>query len=167
VERDARSDDDDLRIATALDAARVVEDYLGSLLALTRGELDRGGGRRPFARVRQALHVQERSVVRGFAFGYGSEQLRKAGGAACGLASAVGDLEAAESETVRALAREMRDLGLVDLPDVLADEQITIRSPRLDEAFEHVHTALGAMRRVQMARTLAKMRARPPGDPPS
>jgi hypothetical protein len=167
VERDAKRDADDLRIATALDAARVVEDYLGSLLALTRGELDRGGGRRPFARVRQAWHVQERSVVRGFAFGYGSEQLRKASRAASDLASAIGDLEAAESGTVRALAQQLRELGLVDLPDVLADQRTTIQSPQLDEAFDRVHTALGAMRRVQTARTLAKMRAQPPGDPRS
>ena len=167
MERDAKGDADDLRIATALDAARVVEDYLGSLLALTRGQLDRGGGRRPFARVRQVLHMQERSVVRGFAFGYGSEQLRKASSAASDLAVAIGDLEAAEAGTVRALAQELRELGLLHLPDVLADDRTTIQSPQLDEAFDQLHTALGAMRREQTARTLAKMRARPPGDPAS
>jgi hypothetical protein len=157
-------DADDLRIATALDAARVVEDYLGSLLALTRGDVDGGGSRRRFERLRRVLHTQERSVIRGFAFGYGSEQLRKASLAARDLAAAVSDLESAESESTRGLARELRELGMIDLPDLLDDEAVTIQSPALGEAFGRLHTAMGTMRRVQTVRMLARMRAAP-GNP--
>ena len=158
------SNSDDVRIATALDAAGVVEDYLGSLLALTRGDVDRGGAPRKFERARRALHLQERSVVRGFAFGYGSEQLRKASAAARDLASAVDDLERADAESTRSLARQLRDLGLVELPAQLADEQLTVRSPVLGEAFERLHSAMGTIRRVQVANALAKMRAERPGE---
>lgn len=150
---------DDRLLATALDELRVVEDYVGSLLALTRGDLQRDAGQRRFERLRRAFHSQERAVIMGFASGYTRDQLRKASIAARDLVGAVVALESAESEQVRAIGSELRQLGLVDLPQVLADDELTAQSPALAEAFELLHTAMGAVRRAQTARTLERMRA--------
>jgi hypothetical protein len=153
------NDADDRLLATALDELQVVEDYVGSLLALTRGDLHRTAGGRRFERLRRALHVQERSVVMGFASGYSAEQLRKSSIAADDLASAVVAVESAGSEQMRTIGRELRQLGLVDLPGVLADPQLSLQSPALTAAFESLHSAIGVIRRAQTARTLERMRA--------
>ena len=150
---------DDRLLATVLDELQVVEDYVGSLLALTRGDLHSARAQRRFERLRRALHVQERSVVRGFAAGYSGEQLRKASLAAADMAVAVVALEAAEDAQVRAAGGELRRLGLDDLTGVLADPELTLQSPTLIDVFERLHSGIGAVRRAQTARTLEWMRA--------
>jgi hypothetical protein len=155
--------DEDVLIAATLDAARVLDDYLGSVLGLAHGDVGQGGPRR-FERLRRVLFTQQRDLVRSLAHGYGPDQLRKASVAATDLAAAIGDLEAAPPGVARDLGVELRALGMTALPELLVRDGITVTSPELSDAFKRLGAALAAIGRARTARTLARMRAQPPGE---
>jgi len=149
-------------VATALDAASVVDDYIHGVMGLTQGHFGEPKPQR-FARLRHALHVQERQVVKGFGFGYGPEQLRRASRAAGDLTDAVADLALRGSGALRPLNAELAELEVAGLAALLASDELTITSPALGDAYRRVNKAIGALRRAQAELLLARMRAGRPG----
>jgi hypothetical protein len=156
--------DEDVLIAATLDAARVLDDYLGSLMGVAQGDVGPSTARHRFGRLRRVLFTQQRDLVRGFAHGYARDQLRKASIAASDLAAAIGDLEAAPPGAARNLGVELRALGMTALPELLDRDDITITSPELAGACKRLGSALAAIGRTRTARMLERMRAQPPGD---
>jgi hypothetical protein len=148
-----------------IDAARVVDDFVRSIVELAGGEL---GGGRDVSRnwTQRALGgwiYGERHIARQMSGSHGREQLLKAAVAADELIVEFERLSEARTEPARMARGAAAGLGIADLPAMLRD-------PGLDPASReaaHVHLQLSRIIAVlHEARTkvmLAEMRSQPPG----
>jgi hypothetical protein len=147
-------------IDTALDQARVVDDFVRGVITLGDGRLggvdERGGtwGERLTKRLPGG-----RSLARALGASYGPEQLRKAANAADELLDAVAGLTAATGATALAAHIDVIEAGVQDLPVLLRQPDVTATSPGLREAHATLSRTIGILTEAKARVLLADMRA--------
>lgn len=152
-------------IDTALDAARVVDDYVRGVVGLAQGEI--GGAddvkRRWSDRVFGKWVYSQRHVVHGMAGAYGHDQLRKAAAACTDLIDAVTALGRSTSPLARSIGDELAAIGVADLPELMLDAEPGPGSPDVLAIHRRLSRILGVLGTARTRALLAVMRA--PGDP--
>jgi hypothetical protein len=151
----------------ALDAGRVVDDYLRSVIGLGDGRWGGIDDRKPswYQKVLgRATWTKEHQLARMYGGAYGPEQLRKAAKASQELVDAVAALGTATDPSVVAVHAELRDLGVDRLPTDLRDPDVTATSPSLRDAHLTLTRAIGRMNEARTKVLLAQMRANRPAD---
>lgn len=151
----------------ALDAGRVVDDYLRSVIGLGDGRWGGIDDRKPswYQKVLgRATWTKEHQLARMYGGAYGPEQLRKAAKASDEFVDAVAALGSATDPMVLAVHAELHELGVDRLPAELRDPDVTVTSPRLGDAHLTLTRALGRMNEVRTKVLLARIRANRPAD---
>lgn len=153
------------RLDLAIDAGRVVDDYVRGVVEMTGGDL--GGrhdqGRNWTQRVLGKVVHSEEHVVQGMSGIYGPEQLRKAADAADEFVAAVDDLGTATLEPAREAHAAVTELGVRNMPAALRDPEI--EAPGVAELHDQLSKALGVLGEARSRALLAEMRAEHPGNP--
>ena len=153
------------RLDLAMDAGRVVDDFVRGVVEMTGGQL--GGrpdqGRNWTQRVLGKISRGEEHVVQGMSAIYGPEQLRKAADAADEFAAAVEDLGNATLEPARQAYAAVTELGFGDIPVALRDPEI--EAPAVVGLHDQLSKMLGVLGEARSKAMLAEMRAERHGDP--
>ena len=148
-------------IETALDAARVVDDFVRGVVGLAEGEIGGAGDvkRRWTDRVFGKWVYSERHVVHGMAGAYGHDQLRKASTASRDLLEAVAELGASPSPLARSTAAELA-ASVADLPELLLAAEPGPGSPDVLRIHQRLNGAIGVLNNARSRALLAEMRGR-------
>jgi hypothetical protein len=151
----------------AIDAAKVVDDYVRGVIGLADGrwggveERKSSWSQRFFGK---ASWSKEHQLARSMGASFGPEQLRKAANAADELVVSIVALDGATTATVQAIYPEL--LAAVDgLPATLRDREVIASSRRLRGAHLTLSSAIAKMNEARTRLVLAEMRAARPPDP--
>jgi hypothetical protein len=152
-------------IELAIDAARVVDDFVRSVVELAGGEL--GGGRdvhRSWTQRKLGSWLYgERQLARGFAARHDREQLMKAAAAADELVLAIRTLDTGGAAAADARAAAI-DLDVEAIPTALRQPDARASSPQLREAHARLARVIAALNEARTRALLEAMRSeRPPG----
>lgn len=150
----------------ALDAARVVDDYVRGVIGLGDGRWGGVDDRKPSWSQRlfgKPSWSKEHQLARMMGGSFGSEQLRKAAIAAEDLVDAVARLGAATGPELIAVRSDLAAAGIDELLATLRDPDVTASSPRLREAHIVLTRSIGRMNEARTKLLLAQMRATRPG----
>lgn len=153
------------RLDLALDAGRVVDDFVRGVAEMTGGDLGgaRDQGRNWTQRVLGKVVHSEEHVVQGMSGIYGPEQLHKAADAADEFVTAVDDLGNATLQPARDAYASVIELGVRDMPDALRDPEI--EAPAVVKIHDQLAKILGVLGEARSHAVLAEMRAERPGNP--
>ena len=161
----ARSDS--ALIESALDAARVVDDYVRGVVGVSAGDI--GGGedvkRRWSDRVFGKWVYSQRHVVSGMAGMYGHDQLRKASTATSDLIDAVERLGGSGSQLSRETYDELANIGVDQLPDLLVRADPSPTSVDVTRIHQRLSRIIGALNAARSRAMLAEMRRQSGGQP--
>jgi hypothetical protein len=154
-------------IETALDAARVVDDFVRGVVGLGEGEIGGAGDvkRRWTDRVFGKWVYSQRHVVHGMAGAYGHDQLRKASIAAADLTDAVAELARSDSALARSTADEVAP-SVSDLPELLLAAEPGPGSSDVLLIHQRLNRVIGVLSNARTRALLAEMRASGDADPP-
>ena len=153
-------------IELALDAARVVDDFVRSVVELAGGEL--GGGRdvhRSWTQRKLGSWLYgERDLARGFASLHDREQLRKAADAADELVVAVQRLSSGGAVASGARAA-VAELGVATIPATLRQPEVRGASPGLRDVHAQLARVTNVLHEARTRALLEAMRSARPPDP--
>ena len=153
-------------IELALDAARVVDDFVRSVVELAGGEL--GGGRDvPKSWTQRTLGswlYGERDIARGFASVHDREQLRKAAAAADELVTAVQRLSSGGAVASGACAA-VAELQVETIPATLRRPDVRGSSPELRDVHSQLARVITILHEARSRALLEAMRSARPPDP--
>jgi hypothetical protein len=152
---------DSALIEAALDAARVVDDFVRGVLDLDRGRI--GGGARAdqhvVARVFSSLTAfVQRGVVQGMGAQWAPEQLRKAANEAVDLVTAIDDLAGAAMPPSLDAHSRIVALGTREIPEILRRPDVGSRSPELADVRERLVRTIAVLNETRTKVVLAEMR---------
>jgi hypothetical protein len=152
-------------IELAIDAARVVDDFVRSVVELAGGEL--GGGRdvhRSWTQRKLGSWLYgERQLARGFAARHDREQLMKAAAAADELVVTIRALDTGGAAAAHAHAAAI-DLGVEAIPTVLRRPDTRSSSSQLREVHARLARVIATLNEARTRAVLEAMRSeRPPG----
>jgi hypothetical protein len=153
-------------IELALDAARVLDDFVRSVVELAGGEL--GGGRdvhRSWTQRKLGSFVYgERQIARGFASLHDRDQLRKAAAAADELVAAVEALGTGGVAAARARAAAA-EAGVETIPGILRQPELRGSSPELGGLHTQLARVISVLNEARTRALLETLRAARPPEP--
>lgn len=153
-------------IELALDAARVVDDFVRSVVELAGGEL--GGGRdvhRSWTQRKLGSWLYgERDIARGFASLHDRDQLLKAARAADELVAAVAALGNGGLTASRARAAAA-ETGVETIPATLRKPELRGSSPELVSLHAQLARVIGVLNEARTRALLETLRAARPPEP--
>ncbi len=159
--------EDSALLATVIDAAAMLDDFVRGVVALGDGVV--GGAGVQDGVVRRALRFLTpvygaKQVVQGMGAAYAPEQLRKAAREADLFVVALDALAEAGTGEVRQVAHQVFELGAAEFPSTLRRTDLGSRSPELRRLYEHLGRATAILNQARTRLVLDEMRANPTTD---
>jgi hypothetical protein len=158
---------DSALMATVIDAAAMLDDFVRGVVALGDGVA--GGAGVQDGVVRRALRFLTpvygaKQVVQGMGAAYAPEQLRKAASEADRFVVALEALAEAGNREVRRAAQQVFELGAAEFPSTLRRNDLGSRSPELRSLYEHLAQTTAILNQARTRLVLDEMRANPTTD---
>ena len=157
---------DSALLATAIDSAAMLDDFVRGVVALGDGVLGGAGVQHGWRRTLGLLTrlYDAKQVVQGMGATYAPEQLRKAACEADLFVVALEALAEASNAEVRRAAQQVFELDAAEFPSTLRRSDLGCRSRELRSVCEHLARATAILNLARTRLVLKEMRANPTTD---